>query len=155
MSGYILTVDQGTTSTRCMIFDRAGNSLGSGQQEFEQYYPNPGWVEHDPEEIFLSVVSALRKAVDKSGVDPAKIEAIGITNQRETTIVWDKLTGKPIHPAIVWQCRRTAPICEKWKENGSGKDRFGAHRPCDRCILFRNQNKMDSGRYTRRNAGGT
>lgn len=118
MGNYILTVDQGTTSTRCMIFDKAGNSLGSGQQEFEQYYPNPGWVDHDPEEIFASVVSALRKALEKSGIEPAQIEAIGITNQRETTVVWNKENGRPIHPAIVWQCRRTAPICEMWKENG-------------------------------------
>ncbi len=118
MGNYILTIDQGTTSSRCMIFSKNGQSLGSGQQEFEQYYPNPGWVEHDPEEIFASVVSAIRKALDKSGVDPARIAAIGITNQRETTVIWDKDTGKPIHPAIVWQCRRTAPICEEWKENG-------------------------------------
>lgn len=118
MESYILTIDQGTTSTRCMIFDKAGNSLGSGQTEFTQYYPNPGWVEHDPEEIFTSVISATQKALDQCGIDPVQIEAVGITNQRETTVIWDKRNGKPIHPAIVWQCRRTASICEKWKENG-------------------------------------
>ncbi|MBN1891978.1 MAG: glycerol kinase GlpK [Clostridiales bacterium] len=118
MSGYILTIDQGTTSSRCMIFDHRGRSVGSGNASFTQYYPKPGWVEHDPEDIFASVVTAINQALDRSGSDAASISAIGITNQRETTVIWDRLTGRPIYNAIVWQCRRTAPICEEWKSRG-------------------------------------
>ncbi len=107
---YILAIDQGTTGTRSIIFDQQGKPVDSAYQEFSQYYPNPGWVEHDPEEIWQSVVDTIsqlnRKAVKK-------VSAIGITNQRETTVVWDKNTGKPIYNAIVWQCRRTADFCKQ------------------------------------------
>jgi len=118
MSGYILAIDQGTTSSRCMIFDDKGQSVGSGNASFKQYYPQPGWVEHDPEDIFASVVTSINQALDRSGLDSASIAAIGITNQRETTVLWDRLTGAPVYNAIVWQCRRTAPICEDWKNRG-------------------------------------
>ncbi len=118
MGGYILTIDQGTTSSRCMIFDSRGQSVGTGNASFKQYYPQPGWVEHDPEDIFASVVTSLNQALDRSGFDSSSIAAIGITNQRETTVIWDRLTGIPVYNAIVWQCRRTASICEEWKKLG-------------------------------------
>ncbi|MDD3959165.1 MAG: glycerol kinase GlpK [Clostridiaceae bacterium] len=118
MSGYILSVDQGTTSSRCMIFNEKGASVGTGNASFRQYYPQPGWVEHDPEDIFASVVTSVNQALDRSGLDASSIAAIGITNQRETTVIWDRLTGIPICNAIVWQCRRTAGICEEWKNRG-------------------------------------
>lgn len=107
-SKYILALDQGTTSSRCILFDRGGNICSMAQKEFTQYYPKPGWVEHDPMEIWSSQLAVATEAMARLGVKAADIEAIGITNQRETTIVWDKETGQPVYPAIVWQCRRTA-----------------------------------------------
>ena len=107
---YIVALDQGTTSSRAVVFDEAANLIAAQNIEFEQLYPNPGWVEHRPSDILNSQVEALKAAVQKSGVDVKDIAAIGITNQRETTIVWDKASGKPIANAIVWQCRRTAPL---------------------------------------------
>jgi len=118
MGGYVLAIDQGTTSSCCMIFDEKGRSVGTGNASFKQYYPQPGWVEHDPEDIFASVVTSINQALDRSGLNSRSVIAIGITNQRETTVIWDRLTGIPIYNAIVWQCRRTASICEKWKEEG-------------------------------------
>ncbi|MBR1751087.1 MAG: glycerol kinase GlpK [Ruminococcus sp.] len=115
---YIMSIDQGTTSSRAVIFDRNGEIVSIAQKEFTQYYTGDGYVEHDPEEIFSSQLEVCRKAMEKLGVTAADIAAIGITNQRETTIVWDKNTGKPIYNAIVWQCRRTAPFCENLKEQG-------------------------------------
>ncbi|TQQ85816.1 glycerol kinase [Peptacetobacter hominis] len=115
---YIISLDQGTTSSRCIIFDRNGNIIKTAQKEFRQIYPNPGWVEHDAMEIWGSQSGVLREAVDTAGINPEEIAAIGITNQRETTIVWDKNTGKPVYNAIVWQCRRTSEICEELKEKG-------------------------------------
>ena len=115
---YIISLDQGTTSSRAVIFDNESNILEIVQKEFKQHYPKPGWVEHDPMEIYASQYSVLIEAVAKSGIKPEKIAAIGITNQRETTIIWDKITGKPIYNAIVWQCRRTADIIEQVKADG-------------------------------------
>ena len=115
---YILSLDQGTTSSRAIVFDRQGNVLGKAQQEFQQIYPHPGWVEHDPHELYGSQVGVIVEALIRANVSAADIEAIGITNQRETTFVWDKLTGKPIYNAIVWQCRRTADYCEQLKKQG-------------------------------------
>lgn len=115
---YIISLDQGTTSSRCIIFDQDSNIKEVVQKEFKQIYPKPGWVEHDPMEIYASQYSVLIEAVAKSGIQPRHIAAIGITNQRETTIVWNKNTGKPIYNAIVWQCRRTADIAEKIKTDG-------------------------------------
>ena len=108
-SKYILALDQGTTSSRAILFDREQNIVDVQQREFEQIYPHQGWVEHDPMEIWSSQYGVMNEVVARSGVDPREIAAIGITNQRETTIVWDKATGRPIYNAIVWQCRRPAP----------------------------------------------
>ncbi len=118
MAKYVLALDQGTTSSRAIVFDKAGNIIAKAQKEFEQIYPKAGWVEHDPMTILYSQFEAVTGLFSSSDVSPADIAAIGITNQRETTIVWNKETGKPIYNAIVWQCRRTADICEKLKEEG-------------------------------------
>lgn len=118
MSSYILALDQGTTSSRAILFDRAQTILGTAQKEFTQHYPQEGWVEHDPMEIWSSQFAVMMELLAKTGVSPAEIAAIGITNQRETTILWDKESGKPIHPAIVWQCRRTASLVDKLVEEG-------------------------------------
>ncbi len=118
MPKYIMALDQGTTSSRCLIFDEGQNIVGRGGREFTQYYPKPGWVEHDPDEIYVSQMSAMSEAAQASGVDIKKIAAIGVTNQRETTVVWEKATGKPVYNAIVWQCRRTADICARLKADG-------------------------------------
>ncbi|MDL2400463.1 glycerol kinase GlpK [Rhizobium mayense] len=115
MSGYVLAIDQGTTSTRAIVFDGNMKIAGVDQQEFNQHYPKPGWVEHDPEEIWASVVSTVKNAIKAAGITAKDIAALGITNQRETVVLWDRKTGKPIHNAIVWQDRRTASYCEKLK----------------------------------------
>jgi glycerol kinase len=115
---YVLALDQGTTSSRAIIFDRRNNIIGSCQKEFGQIYPNPGWVEHDPAEILNTQIEVARNVLKDSGVSAGEIAAIGITNQRETTVVWDRNTGKPVHNAIVWQCRRTADICGRLREKG-------------------------------------
>lgn len=118
MSGYILAIDQGTTSTRAILFDHHQKVRAESQQEFPQYFPQPGWVEHDGEEIWQSVMATSQTVLRQSGVAPKDIAGIGITNQRETTLLWDKHTGKPIHRAIVWQDRRTAELCENYKAAG-------------------------------------
>jgi glycerol kinase len=115
---YIIALDQGTTSSRAILFDKYGNVVSSAQKEFTQFYPKPSWVEHNPMEIWGSQSGVLREVLETSSIRPDEIAAIGITNQRETTIVWDKNTGKPIYNAIVWQCRRTADICDRLKEKG-------------------------------------
>ena len=118
---YILALDQGTTSSRAIIFDRQGNIAGSAQQEFRQIYPRNGWVEHDPTDILGSQVGVIGEALVRANIHGKRIKALGITNQRETTIVWDKETGKPVYNAIVWQCRRTAGYCEELKNAGHGE----------------------------------
>ena len=120
MNGYIIALDQGTTSSRSIIFDSKGNIVSLAQYPFTQIYPKPGWVEHDPMVILESQMLAMSEAFEKSGLSPTDIAGIGITNQRETTIVWDKNTGKPVYNAIVWQCRRTAPICDQLTADGLG-----------------------------------
>ena len=115
MKKYIIALDQGTTSSRGILFDREQNIVEMAQKEFTQHYPHPGWVEHDPMEIYSSQYGVLMEVLAKSGVDVREVAGIGITNQRETTIVWDKTTGRPVYNAIVWQCRRTAPLCEELK----------------------------------------
>ncbi|MDU5109898.1 MAG: glycerol kinase GlpK [Clostridium sp.] len=117
MSKYIVSLDQGTTSSRAIIFDKEQNILGVSQKEINQIYPKKGWVEHNPMEIWASQYGVLQEAIAKANIRVSEIAAIGITNQRETTILWDKATGEPIYNAIVWQCRRTADICEKLKED--------------------------------------
>lgn len=121
MTKYILAIDQGTTSSRAILFDDTMKVVGSGQKEFTQHYPASGWVEHDPEEIWSSVVTTVKAALKNAGGDASDVAAIGITNQRETVVIWDKATGKPIHNAIVWQDRRTAPLCQKLKKQGLEK----------------------------------
>ena len=118
MSGFVLAIDQGTTSSRAIVFDATMKPVGVGQKEFTQHFPASGWVEHDPEEIWGSVVATCRTALEKADRTAAEIAAIGITNQRETVVIWDKATGKPIHNAIVWQDRRTAPLCARLKKQG-------------------------------------
>ncbi len=117
MDKYILSMDQGTTSSRCILFDKSGNNVSMVQKEFKQIYPKPGWVEHDPMEIWATQIGVATEAMAKVGATYKDIASIGITNQRETTILWNKNTGKPIHNAIVWQCRRTSDMCENLKEN--------------------------------------
>ena len=113
---YILALDQGTTSSRAILFDHSSNIVGVAQKEFTQYFPKPGWVEHDPKEILNSQIAVARAVLQENGVKSSQIAAIGITNQRETTIVWDRNTGNPVYNAIVWQDRRTAAICDELKE---------------------------------------
>ena len=118
MPKYIMALDSGTTSNRCILFDHSGNICSVAQKEFTQIFPQPGWVEHDADEIFSTQLEVARQALANVGATAADIAAIGITNQRETTIVWNKFTGKPIHNAIVWQCRRTAAYCDQLREEG-------------------------------------
>ncbi|MCC8357857.1 MAG: glycerol kinase GlpK [Oscillospiraceae bacterium] len=118
MNGYVIALDQGTTTSRAIIFDVKGNIVSLEQYPFPQHYPHPGWVEHDPGDILGTQLHALGAAFERSGLSRADIAAIGITNQRETTIVWDRKTGEPIYNAIVWQCRRTAPICQQLEAEG-------------------------------------
>lgn len=121
MAGYVLAIDQGTTSSRAIVFDGSMKVVGTAQKEFRQIFPRSGWVEHDPEDIWDSVVWSVKQAIDTAGIKSGDIAAIGITNQRETTVVWDRKTGKPVHNAIVWQDRRTAKDCERLKKQGHEK----------------------------------
>lgn len=116
--GYIMALDAGTTSNRCILFDRSGKICGMAQKEFTQHFPQPGWVEHDADEIFATQLEVARLAVQNAGISPTEIDGIGITNQRETTIIWNKHTGRPVYNAIVWQCRRTADYCKELTQKG-------------------------------------
>jgi len=118
MKKYVMALDQGTTSSRCIIFDKSGKIMSMAAKEFTQIYPKPGWVEHDPMEIWSTQVSVATEAMAKSGIEAGEIASIGITNQRETTIVWNKNSGQPVYNAIVWQCRRTADMVEELKKKG-------------------------------------
>ena len=118
---YIMALDQGTTSSRAILFDKEGNIVATSQKEFTQFYPKVGWVEHNPMEIWGSQSGVMREVLETNSIRPEEVCAIGITNQRETTIVWEKSTGKPVYNAIVWQCRRTSEICDELKEKGSEK----------------------------------
>jgi glycerol kinase len=121
MEKFILALDQGTTSSRAIVFDRNGLPIVTAQKEFIQHYPKPGWVEHDPEEIWSTQAGVALEAITKAGIESVNIAAIGITNQRETTIVWNRKTGKPVHNAIVWQDRRTAEFCDQLKKDGHSR----------------------------------
>ncbi len=118
---YILSIDQGTTSSRAIVFDKNANIKGIAQKEFTQIYPQPSWVEHDPTEIWGSQLGVITEALANSRILPNEVDAIGITNQRETTVIWEKNTGKPIYNAIVWQDRRTAKICDQLTKEGKDK----------------------------------
>ncbi|MEI6054663.1 MAG: glycerol kinase GlpK [Lentisphaerota bacterium] len=118
MDKYILALDQGTTSSRAIVFNKKGQIVATVQKEFEQYFPKPGWVEHDAEEIWQSQLEVTREAIKEAGIVPSQIVSIGITNQRETTVIWDRKTGKPVYNAIVWQCRRTSEMCKVLEETG-------------------------------------
>jgi glycerol kinase len=119
MAPYVLAIDQGTTSTRAIVFDATARPVAVSQQDISQSYPQPGWVEHDPEQIWQSSIATARQAIAKAGLEARDVAALGITNQRETALVWDRRTGKPIHPAIVWQDRRTASACQELKAQGA------------------------------------
>lgn len=119
MEQYVLALDQGTTSSRAIVFDHRGLVVGVAQKEFKQYFPSPGWVEHDPVEIWETQSAVASLVLQQTGLQPSQVAAIGITNQRETTLVWDRMTGEPIHPAIVWQDRRTAAYCDALKQAGN------------------------------------
>src|ERR1700742_1114147 len=121
MQKYVLAIDQGTTSSRAIIFDHSGGIKAVAQREFKQYYPKPGWVEHDANEIWSSQAGVVAEAAASAGISGKDIAAIGITNQRETTVVWDRETSEPICPAIVWQDRRTAEFCDELKKQGLAK----------------------------------
>ena len=123
MKAYIAALDQGTTSTRCILFDQKGKIIAVDQHEHEQIYPQPGWVEHDATEIWRRTQEVMLGASHKSGIDAQSVAALGITNQRETTLVWDKKSGQPVYPAIVWQDTRTDQICNALAQEG-GQDRF-------------------------------
>ena len=123
MADYVAALDQGTTSTRCMLFDHGGNVVAVEQLEHEQIYPQPGWVEHDPKEIWQRSRQVMDAACNKASGGPGAVAAVGITNQRETTVVWDRNTGEPVHNAIVWQDTRTDKLCDELMKEG-GQDRF-------------------------------
>ena len=150
MAKYVMALDAGTTSNRCILFNEKGEICSMAQKEFTQYFPKPGWVEHDPREIWSTQLSVARQAMNQINASAADIAAIGITNQRETAIVWDKNTGKPVYNAIVWQCRRTSEYCDSLKDKGltemfqkktglvidayfSGNESEVDLRPCGRC----------------------
>jgi glycerol kinase len=118
---YILVIDQGTTGSGALLFDKWGRIVSMADSETRQIYPQPGWVEHDPEEIFHTSLRVAKEALDKAGATAAQVRGIGITNQRETTVVWERNSGRPVSNAVVWQCRRTAPICEELKQQGLGQ----------------------------------
>src|SRR4051812_15402596 len=120
MNGFLLALDQGTTGSRALIYNRGAGLAGAAYQEFRQHYPKPGWVEHNPQEIWSSIQSVIQKAVKQARIKPSDIRVIGITNQRETTVLWERATGKPVYPAIVWQDRRTSSICDELKRKGLG-----------------------------------
>jgi glycerol kinase len=115
VANHILSIDQGTTSCRAIVFNAHGKPLGVGQQEFKQYFPQAGWVEHDPKEILAVQIHCIKEAITNSGIKPADVACVGVTNQRETTVVWNRKTGEPVYPAIVWQCRRTQDVAESMK----------------------------------------
>jgi glycerol kinase len=116
--GYILALDQGTSSSRALVFDQHGHMVAMAQQELTQHYPQAGWVEHDPLEIWSTQLAVARLALQRADLQASQLAAVGMTNQRETTVLWDRRTGEPVAPAIVWQDRRTAPACDRLRSQG-------------------------------------
>ena len=145
MATYVLALDQGTTSSRAILLDQEQNIIGSSQKEFTQYFPRDGWVEHNPHGNLVQPVRRHDGGHRPNRRLPPDIAAIGITNQRETTILWDRATGQPIYNAIVWQCRRTADIVDRLVNDGSGAAHPLCHRPDPRCLLLRHQDQVDPG----------
>ena len=142
---YILALDQGTTSSRAIVFDHDGAIRAVAQKEFTQIFPQAGWVEHDPQEIWASQIGVAVEALGRAqAARRATSPPIGITNQRETTIVWDRETGEPIHNAIVWQDRRTADFCERLKADGAGRLDPGEDRPAHRRVFLGQQDPLDA-----------
>src|SRR5262245_9241060 len=119
---YILALDQGTSSSRAILFDRAGRAVHQVSQAFPQHYPQPGWVEHDPTDLWTSQLATAQAVLQQAQIRPDQLAALGLTNQRETTLIWDRASGVPIYPAIVWQCRRTAPLIEALRAQGWESD---------------------------------
>lgn len=155
MAKYIMALDSSTTSNRCILFDHSGQICSVAQKEFTQYFPQPGWVEHDAEEIFSTQLEVARQAMHNIGASASDIAAIGITNQRETTVVWNKHTGKPICNAIVWQCRRTAAYCDHLRSEGlTDTIREKTGLVIDPYFL-RDQNPLDSRAYSRCQSAST
>ena len=145
MSKYIMAMDAGTTSNRCILFNKKGQVCSVAQREFTQYFPHPGWVEHDADEIWACQLGVAVEAMNKIGASAEDIAAIGITNQRETAIVWDRKTGEPVYNAIVWQCRRTSEYCDSLKEKRSYGKISSKNGSCNRRLFFRHKDQMDTG----------
>ena len=145
MKGFFITIDQGTTSTRAILYDNKINKVDFTQVELTQYYPEEGWVEHDLEEIWLSVVSCVTNLIKNNSLKPEEVVSIGITNQRETVAIWDKKTLKPKSRAIVWQDRRTSNYCQKMKEKGIEKVIKGKSRALIRSLFLCYKNEMVKG----------
>jgi hypothetical protein len=150
MKQYILAIDQGTTGSTVLVIDRALSIRGRHTEEFAQIYPQPGWVEHDPEAILASVGRSVERALAAAGVQTEEIAGIGITNQRETTVVWDRQTGRAIHNAIVWQDRRTTSRCQELRAEGYDALFRRTHRPGARPLLLRHQDRVAAGQRGRR-----
>ena len=142
---YLLALDQGTSSSRSIVFDVHGHVVALAQRELPQIYPQPGWVEHDPMEIWHAQLATARQALAEVGLTGSDISALGITNQRETTIVWNRKTGQPIHHAIVWQDRRGEPVCAQLRAAGPCCVDPVAHRPADRLLLLGHQDQVAPG----------
>lgn len=144
MSRYILALDQGTTSSRAILFDRSGNIIQMAQQEFTQHYPQPGWVEHNPNELFDSQAVVAAKCLRQAGITGSEVAAVGIANQRETTVVWNRRTGAPVYNAIVWQDRRTAGFCDSLARTGEGRPVRGKDGARARRLFFRYESPLGS-----------
>ena len=147
MADYILAIDQGTTSSRAIIFDAAMKVVATAQEEFAQHFPNSGWVEHDPADLWSTTAGTCRAVIERAGLRPDDIAAIGITNQRETTVVWDRATGQPIYNAIVWQDRRTSDYCRQLRAAGHAAmitDRTGDRKSTRLNSSHRNTSRMPS-----------
>ena len=140
---FVLAIDQGTTSSRAIVFRGDISIAATAQQEFPQHFPASGWVEHEPEDIWTSTIAVCREALEKAGLKAKDIAAIGITNQRETTVVWDRATGQAVHRAIVWQDRRTADICARLKSRRPRAGDLGEDRPDHRSLFLRHQSRLD------------
>ena len=152
MAKYAAAIDQGTTSTRCMIFDHGGQVVSVAQKEHEQIYPKPGWVEHDPKEIWARTQEVMDEAMDSAGASADDISGLGITNQRETTVVWDKTTGEPVANALVWQDTRTDKLVDEFSREGGQDPLPGDDRPAAGDLLLRSQGALDPRQRRRRRA---